>query len=226
MFTHNIQNPNNINIDTQNFHAIPFGHRCTSAMACTYASIRHFSLPFDWTIPSLPNKIQDVLADDFANFIPDVTDITSGKPVTTKYGIGLAHFNLNIVEGVGQYKRRVERFRKIITEKEKFLAFIYMNEDYLHSPYYRNEKKIFDDMVKLEKFMREKYELKNYTILFFGFESHNIPSDSNIIIIHLTSEQFYPSEDSTPLTIFRPYCGKILSEIFGSLYHPVGNNLD
>ena len=60
MFSYVINNPNNFVIKNDYF-IIPFGHRCSSALACKYANIRKFSLPFDWTIPSFPKKIQTVL---------------------------------------------------------------------------------------------------------------------------------------------------------------------
>jgi hypothetical protein len=71
MFSHSIHNPNNFKISKE-YTVIPFGHRCSSALACRYANVRKCSLPFDWTIPSLPNKIKKVLENDFVDFIPDV----------------------------------------------------------------------------------------------------------------------------------------------------------
>ena len=71
MFSHILNNPNNFVI-SDDYFTIPFGHRCSSALACKYASIRKFSLPFDWTHPSFPKKIQNVLENNFEDFIPDV----------------------------------------------------------------------------------------------------------------------------------------------------------
>ena len=59
--SYKIYNPNKIIIKTDNCYVIPFGHRCTSALVAKYASLRYFSLPFDWTIPLYPNKIKNVL---------------------------------------------------------------------------------------------------------------------------------------------------------------------
>ena len=58
MFYFYINNPNNFIIQ-KDFTAIPFGPRCTSAIACKMANIRHFSLPFDCIFPLLPKKINN-----------------------------------------------------------------------------------------------------------------------------------------------------------------------
>jgi hypothetical protein len=71
MFSYNRYNPNGIPIISDS-HVIPFGHRCSSALVCKYANLRKFSLPFDWTIPTFPGKIQRILENDFQDFIPDV----------------------------------------------------------------------------------------------------------------------------------------------------------
>ena len=72
MYSYAVNNPNNLIIEQNNFYAIPFGHRCTSAIACNFASIRKFSLPFDWLVPLFPKKIQHILENNFNDFIPDV----------------------------------------------------------------------------------------------------------------------------------------------------------
>jgi hypothetical protein len=71
MFSYKINNPNKFSIDVNgDYYAIPFGHTCSSALACKYAHMRKFSLPFDWTIPLYPSKIQKVLENDFEDYIP------------------------------------------------------------------------------------------------------------------------------------------------------------
>ena len=59
--SHNVYNPNNIIIDKENYYTIPFGHRCTSALALRFAGLRKFSLPFDWVKPIYPNKIMNII---------------------------------------------------------------------------------------------------------------------------------------------------------------------
>jgi len=93
MFSYKINNPNNFSIDVKgDYYAIPFGHRCSSALACKYAHMRKFSLPFDWTIPLYPSKIQKVLENDFEDYIPDVRN----DVFVNKYDFELAHFNEDI----------------------------------------------------------------------------------------------------------------------------------
>jgi hypothetical protein len=109
MFSYVLNNPNNFVIKND-YVVIPFGHRCSSALACKYANIRKFSLPFDWTIPLFPNKIQKVLENNFNDFIPDVHN----GIFCNKYDFILRHFNSNINNGVEEYKRRIDRFNNII----------------------------------------------------------------------------------------------------------------
>ncbi|NJN62385.1 MAG: hypothetical protein HC795_13395 [Coleofasciculaceae cyanobacterium RL_1_1] len=154
MFSHTINNPNNFLIQNHDFYAIPFGHRCSSALACKYAGIRKFSLPFDWTIPTFPSKIQQVLTNDFDDFIPDVHH----NIFVNRYGIQLKHFNSNLDTGIEEYQRRINRFGDIIGQSDQKLYFIYINEDYLYDSDYREDclnDAIFNEMLELEIFLQK-----------------------------------------------------------------------
>lgn len=213
MFSYVINNPNNFVI-TQNYNVIPFGHRCTSALACKYANIRNFSLPFDWCNPLYPNKILKVLENNFDDFIPDVYN----GIFYNKYGFSLAHFNPNINNGVEEYKRRIDRFIDIINQPKK-IYFIYMNEDYLNDKNSRKDEfndRIFNEMLELEKFIKDKYINIDYNILYFNFKHHNIPTNSNIINIVLHSTNLYDTWEGSPYSELRNYCGKILTELFNT----------
>jgi len=214
MFSHYINNPNNLIVTNDDFYTIPFGQRCTSALACKYANVRNFSLPFDWTIPLFPSKIKKVLEYDFYGFIPDVHN----NHFDNIYDIGLAHFNPDIEKGVNEYKRRIDRFNYIMNDNKK-KYFVYINEDYLYDDNYRNDHfndTIFNEMLDLEEFLKEKYINIDYTILYFNFKFHNIPSNSKIINIMLHTENFYDSNDNVFIIDFRKYCGKILAELFNT----------
>lgn len=213
MFSHVINNPNNFAIKNDYF-IIPFGHRCTSALACKYANVRKFSLPFDWTVPLFPNKIKMVLENNFDDFIPDVHN----GVFHNKYGFGLAHFNSNISDGIEEYKRRIDRFIDIVNKPKK-IYFVYINEDYLYDNNYRQDEfnnNIFNEMLELEKFIKNKYTNIDYNILYFNFKHHNIPANSNIINIVLQSANLYDTHDGAPYEELREYCGKILAELFNT----------
>lgn len=210
MFSHVINNPNDFVIEND-YVAIPFGHRCTSALACKYANVRNFSLPFDWSIPLFPNKIIKVLENNFEDFIPDVYN----GIFHNKYGFDLAHFNPNIDKGVEEYKKRIDRFIDILNQPKK-IYFVYINEDYLYDNSYRQDEfnnNIFNEMLELEKFIKDKYNV-NYNILYFNFKHHNIPTNSKIINIVLHSTNLYDTQDNCPIDDLRNYCGKILVELF------------
>lgn len=213
MFSHVINNPNNFVIKND-YVVIPFGHRCSSALACKYANIRKFSLPFDWTIPLFPNKIQKVLENNFNDFIPDVHN----GIFHNKYGFTLAHFNLNINNGIEEYKRRIDRFIDIINLPKK-IYFVYINEDYLYDNSYREDEfnsNIFNEMLKLENFIKDRYINIDYNILYFNFKHHDIPTNSNIINIVLHTTNLYDTVCDAPYEDLRNYCGKILAELFNT----------
>ena len=222
MFSYVINNPNNVVIKNDDYYAIPFGHRCSSALACKYANIRNFSLPFDWTIPLFPKKIQKVLKNNFDGFIPDnftvEFDNYSYCIFVNKYDINLSHFNSDIGKGIEEYKRRIVRFNDIINQTKK-IYFVYINEDYLYDNSYRQDEfnaNIFNEMLELENFIKDKYKNIDYNILYFNFKHHNIPSNSNIINIVLNSTNLYENHDSAPFEFLRHYCGKVLSELFNT----------
>jgi hypothetical protein len=211
MFSHVIVNPNNLVINNDCF-VIPFGHRCTSALACKYSNMRKFSLPFDWTIPLFPKKIQKVLENNFEDFIPDVYN----GVFHNKYDFILAHFNNDINNGVEEYNRRIDRFNYVMNEPKK-KYFIYINEDYLYNKNYREDEfnnNMFQEMLELEAFIKKKYVNIDYTILFFNFKNHDIPRDSNIINIVLHSNKLYDEPNIPVYDKLRYYCGKILSHLF------------
>ena len=216
MFSYIVNNPNNLEINQNDYYIIPFGHRCTSALACKYANVRKFSLPFDWNVPLFPTKILKVLQNNFDDFIPDVYN----NIFTNKYGILLAHFNSNINNGVEEYKRRIDRFNDIINQNKK-IYFLYINEDYLYNHHYRENvfnDNIFNEMLELENFIKNNYIDINYNILYFNFKNHNIPTNSNIINIVLHSTNLHDTHVNAPVKELQNYCGKILSELFNTKF--------
>lgn len=213
MFSHTIHNPHQIMIDTTDYIAIPFGHRCTSAIACKFANIRKQSLPFDWTIPTHPHRILEVLKHQFEDFIPDVRH----NIFTNKYGITLQHFNPDTAIGILEHKRRIARFNQIMNTRDIKLYFVYINEDYLYNEYYRDDSVnngIFNEMLDLEQFLRESH--LDYAILYFNFKQHAIPSDSKIINIVIHTDAVSNSVDGSPYGKFRIYCGKVLADMFNT----------
>ena len=216
MFSYVINNPNNLVIKND-YYAIPFGHRCTSALACKFANVRNFSLPFDWTVPLFPNKIQNVLENNFEDFIPDVYN----GIFDNKYDFSLAHFNENINDGVEEYKRRIDRFNDIMNQpKTKY--FVYINEDFFYDNNYRKDEfndNVFNFMLELEKFLQQKYVNIDYNILYFNFKHHTVPPNSNIINIVLQTNDFYDSFESSPYDDLRHYCGKILAGLLNTNFN-------
>lgn len=210
MFSYYIHNPNNFTFEESEYTAIPFGHRCSSALACKYANIRKFSLVFDWCIPAFPKNIQKVLENDFIDFIPDVMN---GEFVN-KYNIRLAHFNNNKNMGIEEYKRRIERFKNCMNDSKIKKYFVYINEDYLYSKEYRCEtfnKRVYTEMLELEKYLQNNYKF-DYNILYFDFKEHDVPKGSKFVNIVLNSKQYY--ETANQYEQLRNFCGRILTTMF------------
>jgi hypothetical protein len=214
MFSHTINNPNNFMIEKK-YYAIPFGQRCTSAIACNLSRIRRFSLPFDWTNYLFPNKIEKILENNFEDFISDVHN----NNFLNKYDVHLSHFNHDINKGIDEYKRRIDRFNNIINETNIKFYFIYINEDYLYDNNFRKNNfndNIFNDFLELELFLKKKYINIDFNILYFNFKKYDIPKNSNIINIVLDTNKLYDCEEGSNYEEFRHYCGKILSDLFNS----------
>jgi hypothetical protein len=213
MFSHTIHNLNHFDIEKTDFYAIPFGHRCTSALACKFSGLRHFSLPFDWLEFNYPHKIKKAIENDFIDFIPDVNN----NNYYNKYDMYFKHFNSNKCVGILEHERRVERFNQILKEKKK-KYFVYINEDYLFDQHSRSDEfndSMLKSMLEIEKLLKEKNENLDYNILYFNFRKETIPYDSNIINIVLTSDSFYNDLDpNSPYEDLRKYCGSILKELF------------
>lgn len=210
MYSHTIHYSNPFVIENDSF-IVPFGIRCTSALACKFANIRKCSLPFDWVTPLFPNKIQKILENNFEDFIPDVHH----GIFHNKYDITLTHFNPNIDTGVEEYKRRMERFNNMMNQSKK-IYFIFINEDYLYDEKYREDEfnnTMFHEMLELEQFMKKQYTTINYHILYFNFKHHIIPTDSNIINIELHTTMY----GTNYIEEFRLYCGQILAELFNTI---------
>jgi hypothetical protein len=143
-----------------------------------------------------------------------ISPVVRNDVFVNKYDFELAHFNEDIDAGIEEYMRRIERFRDVIQHPKK-KYFVYINEDYFYDEKYRQNDfndNIFNEMLELENFIRNKYANIDYNILYFNFIHHNIPADSNIINIVLNSTKVYNDHKASPYEDFRNFCGKILSE--------------
>lgn len=201
---------------------IPLGSRCTSAIVCRFASLHEESLPFDWTIPLTPDKTLKILKNNFDEFIPE--NIIQGESVRNDfYGINLAHFrsHKSVSEGVEKYKLRINRFKNMMNNS-RHKYFIYVNEDFLYNPLYRdcqfNSKK-FDDILILENYLKERYPHLSFNILYFDFVKHEVDSRSFVIPFHVETEKLWDIATASNFSQFRLYIGRVLSNIFSSTFN-------
>jgi hypothetical protein len=212
MFSYSINNPNNFVIQKTDYNVIPIGNKCATAIACNYANIRKMSLPFDWIV-TFPNQIQQILENNFHDFIPDVHN----KVFSTKYKFVHIHFNPDVDTGIEECKRRIERFNVIINQPTK-IYFFYIHEAWLYNDKHREDQfnnNIFNKMLALEVFLKQKYTHIDYNILYFNFKHHNIPTNSNIINIVLHTTNVYDNaKDDAKRRQFLRFCAQIITKLF------------
>jgi len=205
-------------VPTNNYTIIPFGHRCTSAIACKMAGLRNFSLPFDWINSGYPYKLQHVMMKDFKNYIPDEYQ-DNQEAVMNKYDILLAHVNKNRDAGVTEYERRIERFRNIMKDDStKYFVCIY--EDYLYNTMHRKKyyhNNVFNGILEFEKYYKTNYG-DNFNIIWFDFIKHKIPDDSNIILYVVDPDKLYDDFEGSSYGAFREFCGMTLQKIFNTTF--------
>jgi hypothetical protein len=210
-----LHNPNNITINKdEDFIVMPSGHRCTSAIVARNASLRKFSLPFDWNMYLYPGKVKKVLENNFENFLPDI--IPQNEIIMNKYDIKIAHFNNNTEKGIEEYTRRLERVKKIFKDNKK-VYFIYINEDYLYRESYREKEfnnTLFCEMIDLDCYLKINYPSINHTIIYFNFIEEKIPENSNILNVVLKSNIY--TQAPSYQEHFRFFCSEILCKLFGT----------
>lgn len=130
---------------------IPFGHRCSTAIACLHANLRKFSLPFDWGIPWFPSTIHKILQNNFDGFYDFTYDSDTNNCINIKYNIVSSHFN-PVNEYMIKLKCRVNRLNHILQQEHNHNYFVYINADYLYDDNYRTDEfneTNFNDMLEL-----------------------------------------------------------------------------
>jgi len=205
------------------YDVVPFGSRCTSAIACHYAQLIKESLPFDWAIPLLPARTQNILEENFQHFIPSNI---GEKRARNTYGVGLAHFDAheNRQDGIDIYNLRVERFNKLM-QSSKHKYFVYVNEDYLYNKAYRGEvfnKGAFEEMLSLEDYIKGRYPHFSFNILYFDFVSHKGIEGSSIVPFVIETGKFWDQPIGSTFPSFRKYIGKALCGLFKTEFDDTG----
>jgi hypothetical protein len=215
-FTHSLTNPNDLIIAKDDFHCVPFGNSCSSALACKYAGIRNASLPLDWAARTTPRKIQEVLESDFSDFIPDVHN----NIFVNKYDLSLPHFNPILDDGIKETGRRIRRLLDILRSTTK-IYFVYVNDAYLVNDNYRQSHytdTFFREMVDLELFLKKRFLSINFSILFFDFTNHSLPEGSNIVEFVIRPSQLYDSDSMFAAEALRKYIGHTLADLFDARF--------
>lgn len=208
---YSILNPQNISF-LKGKPVISIGIRCTSAIACRYAGLRKMAMPFDWTIPTTPAVVQNVLQEGFKDFIPDVAN----ELFVNKYGIRLAHFNPNRNMGIQAMKRRIARCMQLLNTYSGRIYFVYTHEDYLYDPTHRTKTytaERHDEMVRLYNYICETFPRLDIVVIYIDFADHPIVPSANIVHIKISVDRTCDDPHKPDPTLFVPFrklCGDIL----------------
>ena len=133
-----------LNIDKQfksDYYIVPLGYDCHTAHTLDMLGLRKVSLPFDWigmfslkTFEFVTEKIND----KFVDFLKDMKKNEEGHYISEKYPflLSIHHNQLDSVESINKFKRRSNRFLKII-ENDNVIFLHNLNVDSI-----RDEKDI------------------------------------------------------------------------------------
>ena len=124
-----------LNIDKQfnsDYHIVPIGCDCHTAYSMNILGLRKVSLPFDWVGVAPLISIEWVthnINNKFEDFLIDTKKNEDGHFISGKYcALFLHEKQLDSVESINKFKRRIDRFLKIIeNENVIFLHCLYVS---------------------------------------------------------------------------------------------------
>ena len=148
------------------FEIIPIGFDCGTASELRDNGIRNASYPFDWNVTF--GGISDIFNNDFQNFLNIENNYN--------YIYNIFFMHDTFPNDNEKYERRIERLRDILAS-DKEILFIRKS----HS--YHNHKEILgriqddsindiNDIIKFDNFIKNKYPLLKYKILFIAICSN------------------------------------------------------
>ena len=211
-------------IELENCVFFSIGHKCSSAIAARTAGLRSFALPFDWCEHVFPQKVINVLENNFEDFIPDTFDnllVPEEKEnicyYKNKYDIHICHIDSTKTEEIiAAYKRRILRAIDVLNGTQN-VCFLYANEGYLWNKDFRYEdfnKQTFAELVAFDTYIKTKYPQLKYKIVFIDFVKHDVPAQSNIVNMVVHSTEVYDVHIDGVVNDFRIHCAKLLNAIF------------
>ena len=165
---------------------IPIGIDCWPANTLIYHKLRHFSLPFDWTITY--NGVSDIIQNNFDNFLPISNTNTVNIPSNTVF------LHQKFPDDYDKLERRIKRFLNLLENTTNKLIFIKKGHNYCHHKLAESDgcilKNDITDCENLHTLLSEKYPKLKYKIVVFlscgkCFDSTKIYKSKNIEIYNI-----------------------------------------
>ena len=165
---------------------IPIGIDCWPASTLIYHKLRHFSLPFDWTITY--NGVSDIIKKRFDNYLPISHTNTINVASNTVF------LHQKFPESYDKLERRINRFLNLLENSKQKLIFIKKGHNFCHHEKAKKDgcilKNDITDCEELHKLLSEKYPNLKYKIVLFlscgkCFDSSKIYKSKNIVIYNI-----------------------------------------
>jgi hypothetical protein len=178
-----------------NTYYIPIGNNCAPTWYLQKIGYRNFAFPFDWTVTPINSAIE-ILNNDFEDFFnldnliflpstkrllfkndednPELVDDIITPVYDKKYHILFVHdfsenAKLEYIKVKEKYMRRVERFKKLLKNKNKKIIFIYDNTQPNEWQKNQYDKVNFDFKILSEKELNNLH-LKQYDVDFISLK--------------------------------------------------------
>lgn len=199
-----------------NIEYIPIGIDCDVAFMCKEFKMRNYAYPFDHIVTY--DGITKILENNFKNFIPEINHDTINNHIfDNNYNTKFIHDNFLLEENKNKYKRRIDRFLKILNDNKKII-FIKKGHSIHHHNELENIVNEYEEVKKLNEYLKKTYKNLDYEIVIILLCKKcncNI-IDQNINNIKLYKYGHIPTVNNQfhNTLITKEYFKKIFEEIF------------
>ena len=146
-----------------NIEYIPIGIDCDIAFMCKEFNMRKTAYPFDHIVTY--DGITKILENNFNNFIPKINENNINNHVFDKnYNTKFIHDNFLLQEDKDKYKRRIDRFLKILNTNKK-IVFIKKGHSIHHHNELDNIVNEYEEVKKLNEYLKTNYKNLDYEIV-------------------------------------------------------------
>lgn len=146
-----------------NIEYIPIGIDCDIAFMCKEFNMRKTAYPFDHIVTY--DGITKILENNFNNFIPEIIENTINNNVFDKnYNTKFIHDNFLLQEDKNKYKRRIDRFLKILNTNTK-IVFIKKGHSIHHHNELDNIVNEYEEVKNLNEYLKTNYKNLDYEIV-------------------------------------------------------------